>query len=149
MRFRGHIYRTLDQKGRLMLPSDIREILFALEPDGCFVLTTYDGCLVGFPNPSWLELEEKFSSLTNANRKMRDFRRLVLGGAEMLVPDNLGRVRLSRAQMDYAGLERDIVIVGQGNRFEIWDQNTFKTLLDQNFDDVSDCLASEGMELGL
>ena len=149
MRFRGHIYRTLDQKGRLMLPADIREILASLEPEGRFVLTTYDGCLVGFPEPTWLELEEKFSSLTNANRKMRDFRRLVLGGAEMMLPDSLGRVRLSRAQMDYAGLERDIAIVGQGNRFEIWDQNTFKSLLEQNFDDVTDSLAAEGMELGL
>ena len=149
MRFRGHIYRTLDQKGRLMLPADIREILASLEPEGRFVLTTYDGCLVGFPEPTWLELEEKFSSLTNANRKMRDFRRLVLGGAEMMLPDSLGRVKLSRAQMDYAGLERDIAIVGQGNRFEIWDQNTFKSLLEQNFDDVTDSLAAEGMELGL
>lgn len=149
MRFRGHIYRTLDQKGRLMLPADIREILASLEPEGRFVLTTYDGCLVGFPEPTWLELEEKFSSLTNANRKMRDFRRLVLGGAEMMLPDSLGRVRLSRAQMDYAGLERDIALVGQGNRFEIWDQNTFKSLLEQNFDDVTDSLAAEGMELGL
>ena len=132
-----------------MLPADIREILASLEPEGRFVLTTYDGCLVGFPEPTWLELEEKFSSLTNANRKMRDFRRLVLGGAEMMLPDSLGRVRLSRAQMDYAGLERDIAIVGQGNRFEIWDQNTFKSLLEQNFDDVTDSLAAEGMELGL
>ncbi len=149
MRFRGHFYRTLDQTSRLVLPADLRKILVTLEPEGRFILTTYDGCLVGFPKPNWLELEEKFSSLTNANRKMRDFRRLVLGGAEEIVPDNLGRVRLSRAQMDYAHLERDIIIVGQGNRFEIWDQTTFKALLEQNFDDVTDCLAAEGMELGL
>ena len=82
MLFRGQSYRSLDAKGRLMLPPEFRDALTAASADGTFVLTTYDGCLVGYPAPLWNELEERFGRLRNSSRKIRDFRRLVLGGAE-------------------------------------------------------------------
>ena len=82
MLFRGQSYRSLDAKGRLMLPPEFRDALTAASADGTFVLTTYDGCLVGYPSPLWNELEERFGRLRNSSRKIRDFRRLVLGGAE-------------------------------------------------------------------
>ena len=80
MLFRGQSYRSLDGKGRLMLPPEFRDALAAASADGAFVLTTYDGCLVGYPGPLWNELEERFGRLRNSSRKIRDFRRLVLGG---------------------------------------------------------------------
>lgn len=132
-----------------MLPTEFRDALLARSPEGKFVLTTYDGCIVGFPQPDWLEFEEKFSRLSNPSRKMRDFRRLVIGGAEIMELDAQGRMRISRAQMEYARLDHEIALAGQGNRFEIWDQGTFKALLDQNFDDVADELAQSGIDLCL
>lgn len=149
MLFRGHAYRNLDPKGRLVLPVEFREALCARSPAGRFVLTTYDGCIVGFPEPDWTVFEEKFSRLANPSRKMRDFRRLVISGAEVMELDAQGRVRISRAQMEYAGLEHEVALAGQGNRFEIWDQKTFKSLLDQDFDDVADELAASGIDLCL
>ena len=85
MLFRGQSYRSLDAKGRLMLPR------VSGCADGGFsgryiVLTTYDGCLVGYPSPLWNELEERFGRLRNSSRKIRDFRRLVLGGAGGSIP---------------------------------------------------------------
>ena len=88
MLFRGQSYRSLDAKGRLMFPPEFRDALTAASVDGTFVLTTYDGCLVGYPAPLWNELEERFGRLRNSSRKIRDFRRLVLGGAE----DHLGAI---------------------------------------------------------
>ena len=117
MLFRGQSYRSLDAKGRLMLPPEFRDALTASSTDGTFVLTTYDGCLVGYPGPLWNELEERFGRLRNSSRKIRDFRRLVLGG-----------------------------VVGQGDKFEIWDQARFKALLSQDFDDVADELAESGID---
>ena len=78
MLFRGQSYRSLDAKGRLMLPPEFRDALTAASADGTFVLTTYDGCLVGYPSPLWNELEERFGRLRNSSRKIRDFRRLVI-----------------------------------------------------------------------
>ena len=135
MLFRGQSYRSLDAKGRLMLPPEFRDALTAASVDGTFVLTTYDGCLVGYPAPLW-----------NSSRKIRDFRRLVLGGAEDQSFDAQGRIRLSRAHVEYAGLEHDAVVVGQGDKFEIWDQARFKALLSQDFDDVADELAESGID---
>ena len=90
-----------------MLPPEFRDALAAASADGTFVLTTYDGCLVGYPGPLWNELEERFGRLRNSSRKIRDFRRLVLGGAEDQSFDAQGRIRLSRAHMEYAGLGHD------------------------------------------
>ena len=146
MLFRGQSYRSLDAKGRLMLPPEFRDALTAASADGTFVLTTYDGCLVGYPAPLWNELEERFGRLRNSSRKIRDFRRLVLGGAEDQSFDAQGRIRLSRAHVEYAGLEHDAVVVGQGDKFEIWDQARFKALLSQACDDVADELAESGID---
>ena len=118
MLFRGQSYRSLDAKGRLMLPPEFRDALTASSTDG----------------------------LRNSSRKIRDFRRLVLGGAEDQSFDAQGRIRLSRAHVEYAGLEHDAVVVGQGDKFEIWDQARFKALLSQDFDDVADELAESGID---
>lgn len=146
MRFRGQSYRNLDAKGRLVLPGEFRDALAAPPINGALVLTTFDGCLVGYPAPLWQELEERFSRLRNSSRKLRDFRRLVLGGAEDQILDAQGRLRLSRPHMEYAGLDHDVVVVGQGETFEIWDQTRFKSLLTQDFDDVADELAESGID---
>lgn len=144
--FRGQSYRSVDPKGRLMLPPDFRDGLLQHSPEGKLVLTTYDDCLVAYPEALWLELEEKFARLRNSSRKLRDFRRLVLGGAEEHIPDAQGRIRLSRAHQEYAGIGHDAIVLGQGDRFEIWDQARFKTVLGQNFDDVADELAESGID---
>lgn len=146
MRFRGQSYRNLDAKGRLVLPGEFRDALAAPPINGALVLTTFDGCLVGYPAPLWQELEERFSRLRNSSRKLRDFRRLVLGGAEDQILDAQGRLRLSRPHMEYAGLDHDVVVVGQGETFEIWDQARFKSLLTQDFGDVADELAESGID---
>lgn len=146
MRFRGQSYRNLDAKGRLVLPGEFRDALAAPPINGALVLTTFDGCLVGYPASLWQELEERFSRLRNSSRKLRDFRRLVLGGAEDQILDAQGRLRLSRPHMEYAGLDHDVVVVGQGETFEIWDQARFKSLLAQDFDDVADELAESGID---
>ena len=95
MYFRGRILRSPDLKGRLMLPPEFREILTSRSQAGRVVLTTYDGCVVAFPFPDWEEFEHKMNRIRNASRIIRDFRRLVLGGAEEITPYAQGRIRLS------------------------------------------------------
>ena len=149
MLFRGQSYRSLDAKGRLMLPPEFRDALTASSTDGTFVLTTYAGCLVGYPGPLWNELEERFGRLRNSSRKIRDFRRLVLGGAEDQSFDAQGRIRLSRAHVEYAGLEHDAVVVGQGDKYAIWAPDRIKALLSQEFDEEDDALAGGGIDFSL
>lgn len=129
-----------------MLPPEFREVLFSRTVAGKVVLTTYDGCVVGFPWPDWQEFEEKVNKINNPVRSVRDFRRLVLGGAEEIAVDPQGRVRLSKDHMQYAGIEREVVLMGQGPRFEIWSPAKLSPVLDQDFDDVARAIADTGID---
>ena len=149
MLFRGSIARAVDVKGRLLLPPGFREILDLRSKSGGFVLTTYDNCLVGYPLPDWQELEEKLALLRTTTRKVRDFKRLVLGGAEEMTPDGHGRVLLSKAHLAYAGIRREAVLVGQGHKFELWDKERFAAVVGQNFDDLAGELADSGIDFPL
>lgn len=148
MFFRGRITRNLDPKGRLMLPPEFRDTLSARSADGKVVLTTYDGCVVGFPLPDWEEFEQKMNRIKNAPRSVRDFRRLVLGGAEAMSLDGQGRVRLSREHTTYAAIDREATLVGQGPRFEVWSPARLAPVLEQNFDDVARAIAETGIDFG-
>ena len=145
MLFRSRFSRALDPKGRLMLPPEFREILLARSESGQLVLTTRDGCIYGFPWPDWVAIEEEFKRIKNPSRAVRDFGRQFIGGAEVMTADGQGRIRLSRELSSYAGIGKDVLLVGQGTRFEIWDPTRFAPILEQNFDDVT--LADSGVEL--
>lgn len=148
MYFRGRTLRSLDPKGRVMLPPEFRGILSSRSEECCVVLTTYDGCVVGFPFPDWEEFEDKMNRVKNPARSVRDFRRLVLGGAEEMEVDAQGRVRLPKEHMQYAGIDREAMLVGQGARFEIWAPGRLAPVLEQNFDDVAAALAESGIDFG-
>lgn len=173
MYFRGRSSRSLDPKGRLMLPPEFRESLAVrgragAEPDVRpkaspkispelsgdeevrFVITTYDGCLVAYPWTDWEELEQKFARLPNPSPKVRAFRRLFIGGAEVQTLDAQGRVRLSQDHRDYARLGKDVMVLGLINRFELWNPETLKATMDaQKLDDVTDELAASGIDFAL
>ena len=145
MLFRGKTHRALDEKGRLVLPPEFRETLAARCREGTLVLTTIDGCVSGYPLPDWEILEEKFNALPISSMQMRDFKRMLIGGAETLSVDKQGRVQISQAHRRYAGLTKDIVVVGQGRTFEIWDEAKFDERTSQNFDEVYKELAENGI----
>ncbi len=148
MLFRGRTLRNLDPKGRLMLPPDFREALAARGSENKVVLSCYDDCVVAYPVPAWKEIEQKFSQLKNPSRKLRDFKRVVIGNAVEVELDSQGRINIPRAHMDYAQLAHGIIILGQIDRFEIWDQPRFDRVMGQDFD-VADELAASGVEFSL
>lgn len=145
MLFRGRISRSLDAKGRLMLPPDFRNTLVSRSEAGRVMLTTYDNCVVAYPLPDWLELENKINGVKNPPRHFRDFRRLVIGGAEEMSPDAQGRIRLSKGQLAYAGISDEVVLVGQGPRFELWQPARLDVALSGDFDDISESV-QEGLD---
>ena len=145
MLFRGRTTRSLDAKGRLMLPPEFRNILLSRSDEGRLVLTTYDNCVVGFPLPDWMEFENKLNSIKNPPRKLRDFRRLVVGGAEEMTTDAQGRIRLSKDHLCYAGISGEAVLMGQGSRFELWQPARLDGVISGDFDDVSEAV-QEGFD---
>lgn len=123
--FRGATKVTLDAKGRLAIPTRYRERL-ASRCDGQLVATVdRDYCLLIYPYPEWEDIERKLVRLPSLNKQVRRLQRLMVGYATELDIDGHGRILLSRELRDFAGLERQAMLIGQGNKFELWDENSW------------------------
>ncbi len=123
--FRGATKVTLDAKGRMAVPSRYRERL-AARCDGHIVMTVdKDHCLLVYPLPDWEELERKLVRLPSMNKTARRIVRIMVGYATEVDMDANGRLLVSRELRDFAGLEKDGVLIGQGNKFELWDEATW------------------------
>ncbi|MGE4441813.1 MAG: division/cell wall cluster transcriptional repressor MraZ [Desulfomicrobium sp.] len=148
--FRGHSQRTQDPKGRLMLPPEFRDEVFANSPDGKLVLTNFDECVAAYPMPEWEAIEQSFAKLNMTDRNVRNFHRFFISGAVEVTLDKQGRILIPPHLRNYAGLRKDIVLAGVGRKFEIWDQERFeagRNAMQENVDQVMDDLAEKGFEL--
>jgi len=119
--FRGVQHINMDAKGRLAMPARQREPLRAL-CDGQIVVTidTQVKCLVIYPLPDWERIEKQIQSLPALKPAVKRFQRLVLGYATDVEMDGNGRCLLPQPLRDYAQLDKKLVLVGQGNKLELW-----------------------------
>ncbi len=122
MIFRGRFEYTIDPKGRVNIPARFREQLSESATESV-VITNYSGCIYAYPAVQWERIEEKLAAkVSSVNKKKNAFVRFFVGGAVEAVPDKQGRILIPPSLRSYAGLERDVVIIGMPNRFEIWDR---------------------------
>ena len=129
--FRGATKVTLDAKGRLAIPTRYRERL-AARCDGQLIATVdKDYCLLIYPYPDWEEIERKLMRLSSMNKKTRRLQRLMVGHATEVDIDGHGRILLSRELREFAELGRQAVLIGQGNKFELWDEERWNTKRDE------------------
>lgn len=119
--FRGSNEINMDAKGRMAVPSRYRDALLAAG-DGQLVATIdiEDRCLFVYPLPAWQEIEAQIARLPTFNPDTRRLQRLLIGHARELELDNSGRVLIPPELRVYAGLDKQVVLVGQGHRFELW-----------------------------
>jgi MraZ protein len=123
--FRGATKVTLDAKGRMAIPTRYRDRL-ASRCDGQIVITVdKDHCLLVYPMPDWEELERKLVRLPSMNRVARNIVRIMVGYATEVDMDASGRILVARELRDFAGLEKAAMLIGQGNKFELWDEATW------------------------
>lgn len=126
--FRGISNLNVDTKGRLAIPSRYRCSIIDTSKSQIIVTVDHtDHCLLIYPMQDWINVEEQLMKLSNMNRRSRNVQRLLLGHASECELDSQGRIRISAPLRDYAGLERKVVLVGQLNKFELWDAATWQT----------------------
>ena len=129
--FRGASKITLDSKGRLAIPSRYRERI-ATRSSGQLVATVdRDYCLLVYPLPDWEEIERKLVRLPALNKQARKLLRLMVGYATELEMDAHGRILLPRELREFAHLERQAILIGQGNKFELWDEERWNARRDE------------------
>ena len=122
--FRGLTSLSLDPKGRLVIPTRYREELHVTS--GGQLIITIDPetpCLLFYPLKAWEVIEQKIQALPSFNKATRRIQRLLIGHATECDMDGQGRVLLPQPLRDYADLTKTLVIVGQGNKFEIWSES--------------------------
>lgn len=129
--FSGKHYYTVDEKGRVMIPSPFRDILAAHYSSRLYVTNAaFDRCLHIYPYEEWVKLEEKFRALPKMLEEVRFFMRRVVASAHECAFDKQGRLLIPAAQREDAGINGDVVIVGQIEKIEIWDRKEWDRVVD-------------------
>jgi MraZ protein len=126
--FRGVSQLALDAKGRLAIPAKHRDALARRTPDadpsapGAVVITADPSrCLLVYPRAAWEPIQARLMALSSFNPEIRSLQRLIVGFADDVDLDGSGRVLVPPALREYASLEHHVVLVGPGNKFELWD----------------------------
>jgi len=129
--FRGIAQLNLDGKGRLAVPSRHRDAL--LERCGGHLVITADAdrCLLVYPLPDWELIQQKLEGLSNLDPRVRELQRRLIGFAVDVDMDGAGRILISPALRQFAQLEKNVVLVGQGRKFELWNQESWEQLIDR------------------
>jgi len=120
---RGSNHISLDAKGRMSIPTKHRDAL-TKDSDGQLVVTISpnDRCLLLYTLSAWNEVEQKLIALPTLNAQTRKLKRMLIGHADDCVMDGNGRILLPAALREFAGIDRKAVLVGQGDKYEIWDE---------------------------
>ena len=139
--FRGGPVLTLDGKGRVTVPARHRDVLMAAVGGQMVVTKNPARCLTLFPRPVWEQFEARLAELPASHDKLR---RLFIGSATEVGIDSASRVLLPPELREWAGLERDVIFMGMGNSFELWDKARYAAqeakLLEQDLSGQLDSL---------
>ena len=140
--FRGVNQINLDAKGRMAIPARYRDKI-ASSCDGLLVATidTEERCLLLYPLQEWEEIQEKIESLPSFNPAARRIQRLLIGHATDLDMDGNGRLLLPAPLREYAELDKKIVLLGQGQKFEIWSESRWLATREEYLQDVEGGMA--------
>ena len=130
--FSGEYRFTLDAKKRISIPSGIRKML-SPESQGTLVFTRgFEGCVYVYPNDEWRRLTQKLNTLDSFDVKIRNFIRMFVGPAHKTIMDNQGRVLLPDYILEMAKIQKDILLIGSLNKWELWSPVVFDHYINEN-----------------
>ncbi len=119
--FRGITQLCLDSKSRFAVPAKYRDELSSRCAGNLVITADPSRCLLIYPQPAWEPIEKKLNSLSSFDPQSRSLQRLIVGNACDVEMDSAGRILVVTPLRQFAGLTKDIVLVGQGEKFELWD----------------------------
>ena len=125
--FLGTHSPRLDEKGRIILPAKFRDEL----ADGLVLTRGQERCIYVFSQKEFEKVHEQMRQAPLSSRQARDYIRVFLSGASDEVPDKQGRITIPPALRSYAGLGRELAVIGAGTRAEIWDATAWQTYLEE------------------
>jgi MraZ protein len=139
--FQGETAISVDDKGRLAIPTAYRD---AVSRGGNRLVVTYNpyesGCLWLYPESAWQQVRDQVNALPNAKRVHRNLQLKLVGAATVVEPDGNGRIVLPQTHRAFAGLDKKAVLLGMGNKFELWSEQAHQAQVQSTIgeDEVSD-----------
>lgn len=144
--FIGEYHHSIDEKGRLIIPAKFRE-----ELGNSFIVTRgIENCLYVYANESWNRIVSELQTLPFTKKDARNFTRFFLSGASEAELDKQGRINITSPLVSYAKLEKECVVIGTGDRLEIWSEELWNNYFDSakdNMSDIAENLFSESVNL--
>jgi MraZ protein len=128
----------IDDKGRMRLPSGLIGQLGEQETYSFVINRGFENCLMLYPEAVWERISEEVNQLNLYNKKNRDFVRYFYRGAAKVVMDSADRILVTKRLLEYAGIEKDVILSAYNDRIEIWAKDQYDTMLDEEPDDFSD-----------
>ena len=144
--FMGEYHHSIDDKGRLIIPAKFRKEL----GDSFIITRGIENCLFVYPNKRWESIVHKLESLPFTKKDARNFTRFFLSGATVAEFDKQGRINITSPLINYAGIEKDCVVIGTGDRLEIWAKNAWEMFFNSasiNMSDIAENLFNESVDL--
>ncbi len=144
--FYGEYEHTLDRKGRLIIPAKLREVFRENYIEKFFITRGLDRCLFLFTEDEWKLQEQKFKSMPFTRAETRKFNRLYFSGASEVSCDQQGRILIPRNLKSFAGIKREVIIVGVSNRIEIWSKSDWEEFYRNNqesFEEIAEKIITE------
>lgn len=145
--FRGRYEHSMDDKGRLSIPSKFREIILATG-DHRLIATNFDGCLWVYPYAEWQQVEDRIARLPQFKDEVKALSRVFISAAAECPVDRAGRIMVPQTLRDYAGITREVVVVGMIRRVEIWAKERWEKVFNEAQMNVAE-LGNKLADLGL
>ncbi|MFH1837430.1 MAG: division/cell wall cluster transcriptional repressor MraZ [Candidatus Omnitrophota bacterium] len=141
--FYGEYAHSLDKKSRAIIPARFRTPIKESGDGKMYLTRGLDQCIFVFMETEWIIQENKFKSMPFTKKEVRKFKRLFFSGAFEIIPDKQWRILVPDYLKEYAGLSKNIMIIGVANRIEIWDRNKwaeFYKTSKQNYEEIAEGL---------
>ena len=142
----GEYHHTIDDKGRIIIPSKLRKDL----SDNIIVTRGIEECLFIYSKDEWEKIVDKLNNLPFTKKDARAFVRFFLSGATDAEFDKQGRINIQKPLIDYAHIEKDCIVVGTGTRLEIWSKNKWDMFMNsakENMSDIAENLFNDEVRL--
>lgn len=146
--FTSHVHRTMDDKGRLILPGPFRDTVYAGSPDGELVLTVFRNIVIGITPDHWEKIKTSLLSSKSNDKRLYNTKKKFFSNLVPLKMNKQGRIAIPASFRKTWGLDGDVVLVGSGNRFEIMTLAQFNEFMGED-EDPSEALDEAGIDLDL
>jgi len=146
--FYGEYTHSLDRKGRIILPSKLRDALKESFVEKCIMTKGLEGCLFLYPLDEWRLIEKEVRNLSLLKRDARAFSRLLISGACECVMDRQGRIFIPQNLRKYAEISKDIIVIGVSTRMEIWSKDRWLDYAkdkQSSYEDIAEKLVDKGI----